>query len=501
MEPIFNELTDESNKKHAGHFVNRCLNTQDFFWLFLALLVNGALIFYTTQVTLRAFPLSPDEYAYQISADLFAQGKLSIPSPEPREFFDSLSIINNGAYYGKYPPGWPLLLAIGSQLNLTWWVNPVLGLLTLILLFALARTLFSPIVANITMILTLFCPYFIFNSACLLSHPSGLLFLTLAVFSLLASEDNLISFIGFGMTSGFAFLIRPYTTVLVLAPLVFYVLAPALFQRKFTYLRNFFFGAIPPFSFFLALFLLYDYAQTGHPTIQPFELYNPYDHLGFYQNTWAEFIDRFNMKVVKRSWDWICWTGGLPLLVLFLWYRGKRQETNYFKASLLALPAVFLLVGYFFYVGSGIYQYGPRYLYESYSLLLIPAALGVIDTKRWAPLVLAVCLVLNMAKFFGETPAYQKLADDHIKFFEIVRRLSNAIVFVQAKEDPEYFTRNGLDFNGPVLLVLDRGADKNEELMMKYPNRSYYLYSPETPDWEHLLKPYDKKSAKNVSGK
>lgn len=222
-------------------------------WLYVAILVNGGLIFYTTHVTFQGFPYSPDEYSYQISAGLFSTGRLSVPSPEPRAFFDTANIVNNGIYYGKYPPGWPLLLAVGKILNLEWWVNPFLSLLTLALLFVMARNLVSPQVANIAMALTLFCPYFIFNSACLMSHPSGLLFLTLAAYFLIGAELNLESAVGLGMASGFAFLIRPFTAVLVLAPLLLYFLSTALHRGDRLYVKNLLICTVCSFSFSCSL--------------------------------------------------------------------------------------------------------------------------------------------------------------------------------------------------------------------------------------------------------
>lgn len=474
----------------------RLLSTESQSWLLAALFVNGALILYTTYVTLKTFSLSPDEYAYQISAQLFSQGKIAIPSPQPSYFFNVLSCVNNGSFYGKYPPGWPVLLALGNHLGLDWLINPCFGLLSLIVIYFFIRTLFSPVIANTAMILTLACPYFIFNSSCLMPHASCLLLVTLAAYFLLASGDTFVSFLGFGMTAGFAFLNRPFTALLALAPLVLYVIYKAFLRRDSSVFRGLLFGSAPIFAFFVCLFLFYNYLQTGHPFLQPFQIYNPYDRLGFSSYTLGEFWGRFQQKIINRTSDWVIWTGGLPFLVLLFWTRGLSLGSDYRKGVFLSMPALFLLVGYFFYIGSGVFQFGPRYLYESYGLFLIPAAMGVMTTKRWAPLVLGICLTLNGIIFFVETPIYGKLADEHARFFEIVHRLSNAIVFIQAGDDSAYYTRNGLDFKAPVLLVLDCGAEKNRELIQHYPERSYYLYTGYAPDWDHLLIPYEEKLAK-----
>ncbi len=480
-------------------FFSRWLNTKTYAWLYAAILVNGSLILYTTHVTFQNFPSSPDEYSYQVSAELFSTGRLHIPSPEPREFFDSANIVNNGTYYGKYPPGWPLLLALGKYLGAEWWVNPFFGLFTLILLFAMARALFSPQMANITVAMTLFCPYFIFNSACLMSHASGLLFLTLAAYFLLVAEFSLESALGLGMTSGFSFLIRPFTAVLVLAPLVLFSVGSAIRRGDRFWIKNFSIGAVPVASFFFVLYLFYNYAQTGHPLVQPFEVYAPWERLGFFTHTGDEYWGRLKQNIFERVADWTTWTGWMPLSLLLFWSKGRTLGSDYKKGLLLCVPFLCLLAGYFFYSGSGITQCGPRYLYESFSLILIPAALGLLITKRWIPLGIAVFLLLNISKFVNETAIYRETIQNQVRIFETFHRLSNAIVFIEDPQYPKYFIRNGLDFNGPVLLVRNLGVYKNREIITRFPGRSLYLYNSKFQDWDHVIQPYDEKTLEKKS--
>ena len=87
--------------------------------------------FFTSQITLRNFPNSGDEYSYLISAKLFSDGKLSVPSPHHRKFFDFNHIVNDGKFYGKYSPGWPFFLMFGELLGFPGLVNVVFAVLTL----------------------------------------------------------------------------------------------------------------------------------------------------------------------------------------------------------------------------------------------------------------------------------------------------------------------------------------------------------------------------------
>jgi hypothetical protein len=68
------------------------------------------------------------------------------------------------------------------------------------------------------------------------------------------------------------------------------------------------------------------------------------------------------------------WTGGIPLGVLLALLSKPRSHSFTQKTWLFTAPALILLVGYFFFPGSGTLQYDPRYLYEFFGLLLIPAA-------------------------------------------------------------------------------------------------------------------------------
>jgi hypothetical protein len=488
---LMSEISDEKNTFRKGW--GQLLGTEGYGWLLTAVLINGILILLTARFTLQSFSLSPDEYAYRISAQLFTQGKLSVPSPQPPGFFDTLGIVNHGTYYSKYPPGWPLLLACGLKLGLDWLVNPIFGILTLVVLFALARALFSPAIANITMILTLACPYFIFNSACFLSHASCLLFITLAVYLLMIPEKNFLSFLGFGMLAGFAFLIRPFTVLLALAPFVFYLIFQSFQQKQPSVQRGLLFGSLPTFIFFIALFLLYNYAQTSHPLLQPFEVYNPNDRLGFFDHTLNEYWGRFSYNILQRSADWIMWTSGIPLLALVFIFRGKLTHPVYQQGLLFGLSAAFLLVGYYFYAGPGPFQYGPRYLYESFAFMLVPAAIGVLSAGRFVPFLLIFVLFLNGIGFIQKTFTYKTMTEDHIQFFKDANQLSNAVIFIHSSDydSSAYFTRNGLDFKGPVLLLLDLGDKNNRQFMRLHPDRSFYFCDFDTSNGKKLFEPYN----------
>ena len=147
--------------------------------LAVVIAINLGLMLYTGQSTLRDFPNSGDEYAQYISALIFSEGKLSVPSPVPKDWFTFVHTINDGKFYSKYAPGWPLFLAAGIAAHVPWLMNPIFGSLTLLALYRIARRHYSVRAANLAVLCTLGNPFLIFNSASYFTHPSCLFFLCL----------------------------------------------------------------------------------------------------------------------------------------------------------------------------------------------------------------------------------------------------------------------------------------------------------------------------------
>ena len=476
------------------------LNTGKPYWLYLALAVNIPLVFYTALSTLQKFPNSSDEYDYLTSARIFDQGRVSVPSPEPQDFFDLNGMVNNGAYYGKYPPGWPALLTPFVPMGLAWAVNPVLGILTLVVLYLLTQSMFSNAAANTAMALTLVNPYFIFNSASFFSHTSCLLFVAVAAYFLFRPNRFWVSALGFGFFAGWAFLIRPFTAPLVLGPLALYRMWNLWQKKDWPALRAWSQGVLLVTLAFLALYLAYDYAETGHPLLSPFSVYDPKDVLGFHgyydnQHYFYNPVNGLLGNVLGRLVFLAQWSAGAPFWLLVFLLNRKKQGKFYGRGFALALCFVSLLAGYYFYWGSGGFQYGPRYLYESYVFLLALSAMGVLTFRRRIPLLLALLLVLNTWKFAEATDFYRNQVRDRTDVFRTVRDagLTNAVVFLQTGAgtmQAEDLTRNNLDFNGPVLLVRELGPEKDREMIQSRPNRSYYVYTFDDLKREGRLEPY-----------
>src|SRR4051812_37766120 len=62
-------------------------------------------------------PIEQDEYSYLLSADTFAQGRVTNPTPPQPEFFESPHILVKPVYVSKYQPGQGLIMSLGQKLT------------------------------------------------------------------------------------------------------------------------------------------------------------------------------------------------------------------------------------------------------------------------------------------------------------------------------------------------------------------------------------------------
>jgi hypothetical protein len=463
--------------------------------LAFTLVVNAILIFWVGSATLQRFPNSGDEYAYLLSAELFAGGKLALASPEPRGAFRINHVLDGGRTYGKYPPAWPAFLAIAVRAGAPWAANLVLGLAAVVVIYLLARRHFSVPTANLAVLLAVGCPFLVFNSASLYAHPFCLLFLALAALSLfecLARPDRARWYPLLGLSAGLAFAARPFTAVVALAPLGVLALVraapgPRLSRWRLALL------AVPPLLTVLGLFFLYNRLQTGSFWLQPFQLYDPTDTLGFHRHPRSP-LARLETHVVERLLGLTTWAALTPLLLLPALQRlgpGPRPRL----IALLAVPLA-LLSAHYFYWGQGWNEYGPRYLYESLFALLILAALGVQRLGAWAPLALALALGCNAWKLTAGHAFHAEEVRQRREPYRLAAEqgLDDAIVFIGTRSGTMLasdLARNGTRFDGPVIFARDRGS-LNAELVARHPGRRIYRFAFDPARGRGRLLPYDR---------
>ena len=116
-----------------------------------------------------------DEVAYVWQAQAIAGGHLTLPSPShEKSFLVPFVVDHNGQRFGKYPLGWPVMLAVGELLGVRPLVNALLAGFAVWLTYHLGKRIFGETVGLLAAGLTLTSPFFLMNSGSLLSHPFGL---------------------------------------------------------------------------------------------------------------------------------------------------------------------------------------------------------------------------------------------------------------------------------------------------------------------------------------
>ncbi len=372
---------------------------------FLFSLLAVALAWGISERVFERLPHLEDEIAYVWQARVIAENaSISLPSPpEPQSFLVPFVVDYEGRRFGKYPLGWPMVLAFGVRFGLRDWVNPLLAGLAVWLTYRLGEKLLGPRLALLSIVLLLTSPFFWLNAASLLSHVWGMV-LTL-VFALGWLSANVHEFsrmdtkgdegtrkatplpprgreslplVTAAVALGVLALSRPFSAVAVALPFAFHGLY--LFFRGDGRTRRRLLGFAFLAVTIASLHFVWQYALTGDFFRNPYTLWWEYDKVGFgpghgvlpgghtLHQAWLN--TRFSLRAGASDlfgWGRLSWLFLLPGM-----WKLRR------KAGAWLITGVFfsLLVLYLAYwVGS--WLFGPRYYFEGLPALVILSAAGI----------------------------------------------------------------------------------------------------------------------------
>ncbi|MBI2940718.1 MAG: glycosyltransferase family 39 protein [Chloroflexi bacterium] len=349
----------------------------------LALLFICAFVItgFASVVVLEGMPHVQDSVAYHFQAKVLAAGRLFAPLPATIEFFEhEFVVMHDGRWFGKYPPGWPALLALGVLVGQPALVNPLVGALGLVAVYFLGRELYSRWVGLGAAVLGLSSPFFVFMSGSMMAHPAGMLFTTLGTLGFVRTQrtGSWPAATATGATFATAFLIRPWSAIVVVATLALFEL-PALVRSPGRALR--WWPAVVVALPFVAAYLGYNDALTGNPLGNTQELWWSFDRLGFGPghgpwpagHTPLNGIWNTSRNLSELHRHLFGWPPALTLSFLavpFVLARPRRADL------LLAAAFASIVIGYWLWWADGI-MYGPRFYYEGLAFLLILTARGV----------------------------------------------------------------------------------------------------------------------------
>jgi hypothetical protein len=122
-------------------------------------------------------PPSGDDYSYLYQAKLLASGKMYAEDPlydqaDPLHDCIKTNCItdNGGRRFSKYPPGWPVILALGAVLGVPWLVDPILGAILVFLILRYVERQMGENMVNVAGLLLTLCLFLGYYGASLRSH-------------------------------------------------------------------------------------------------------------------------------------------------------------------------------------------------------------------------------------------------------------------------------------------------------------------------------------------
>jgi hypothetical protein len=482
--PGFQEILGE---KLIKIFIIAILSIGSIYFLIAGFLFHGKDSSYVISTAL-------DPISYFIQAKIFAAGHINVPSHELKDFFTTGYFINNGKYFSKYFPGWPLLLSIGVVSGLPWIINPILGILTLFVIYLIGKEIYDRTTGLFAAVLLIVSYNYYILTPEYMSEPSSLFFSSLFFYLMVKTQKEpkiLLSSLA-GLSLGILFLIRPFSAVAIALPvLVYFFFSSASNRRdKLISLTSVVLTFLPIFC----IFLLYNYHQTGSIFLTPMEYYNPRDILGFGLRSRDVFmkaiyyspfdaLKNVSISLALLNWDAVLFLSVFIILVII-------NKKNKWDILLFAIVSLVVLLHIFYFVSD------IRYYYASFFALFLLAGRGInLTSISYAKifrghtvknlnnvillfiLTASIVIIISPHKLFSRNAAYGQLRDP----FNIVEKnnLNNAVVFL--KTVPEgynnvtYYIQNPLDFDGKVLFAKDL-KEKNIELMGYYSQKEFYYY-------------------------
>jgi len=469
-----------------------------------AALVTCATVLTFLLVTLVRFGLlkdaaiSDDEHTYAFMGQLFASGRIYVPSLPPplRPFLDNQFIINNGKMYGMYFPGHPVALALGERLHLMGWIPTLSAMLTVPLAFAVSRRIFGLRTALLTLPLLLVSPYFLFPSATLLAHSTAAVLLMAFLYCILRVKERPESlgwWIGAAMALSWATLTRPFSGPVFAAPWLLWLVGD-IWRRgsRRVWLSAGLFCLIGAGA--LSLLLFYQYTLSGSAFVSGYQTFSRLHRWGLIGKALEAMPPLPSIhELMYTLARWNFWLFGWPAsLVLPLCFRRTARGTRLF-AGVVGVLLVYMAIS-----AATIQPVGPVHYSELAVPLVMLSASGLerlVELVRSAmarpalaraaitlPLAATLCALVTYLPVYGSSlraSADLTRAPDEMLAAQGVTR---AVVFVHtlpalyvSPYSWAYYRRNNHpDLTDPILYVNYLGPERNRDFARLFPDRPVF---------------------------
>lgn len=352
--------------------VGRWLERRPRLALLLTAVLGGCLYLSVAHWIFHGRPLLIDEIVEERQAQIFAAGHLWLPTPAHPEFFSSLHMVDaGGRVYSQFPPGGPVLLAIGVLAGCPWVVVPVCAVLS-ILAFAAVLRIAEPSgrVALGATALFAVAPFTVFMSGSHMNHVTALTCILVGAAALVHATARApaaggrpgLAFLS-GLGFGAAATIRPVDALAFAAPAALWYTWRALqTPRRWIDALAALVGVAIPMS---AMFYVNAHT-TGAPLLFGYQVLWGKDHdLGFHQAPWggthtpARGLELINLYFLRLQ-DYLFET---PFPALLPAIGALALTTRWRAADRYLLASCGLITAFYFaYWADGNYL-GPRFVY------------------------------------------------------------------------------------------------------------------------------------------
>ena len=445
---------------------------------------------------LRAFPSSADEFGYTYLAGTLRHLRFW-NAPLPADLRDVLMTVyvpdQDGKRLSQYPPGWPAVLALLPSLRLSALANPILGLISAVLLLFGLRELRTPhTLVPPLLIIALLAPFTLFNDASFFNHTlTGTCLLAVAFFDL---RQRRMPSLWNQVVIGFAFSVVLTTRYEVFGIAFLFYVIDGLLRRRLEFVTTSIATAIAALPVVL-LFGYYNWRITGSPLKTTLAWGAPNISYGLHgvgmegPNSPAQIMS--HMGHYGTGWALFASCAVLPFYAIALWRRLASGTIRWFD---LMLPAIVLF--FVFYPDGGGFQYGPRYWFAGWVMLPLTLAAGFADGRPWRLGRLVFNPVrfgtLQGAAYLGFLAGYAIFAyvqiDARREPLLVAATAPKPAVVLFSRYEVRYvpwqtrtlpieaydFTRNGPDGLGPVVLGRDLGPDRDASLCKQFPDRTVW---------------------------
>ncbi len=481
-------------------------------WILMSSLF--AFVFITTNICsffiFEHIPHIQDSIDQVFHGKIFLLGRLKVPSPEPREFFDFTHMINNGWWYSEYPPGHSFLMSIGHIIHAPWIINPFFGSLCIIIFYFLGKEMFNDRVGRLSAILGSLSPFLIFMSSEFMNHTTTLFFISLFVlgFVRMVNQKRVRDGLLCGFAIGYALNIRPMTAGAIAFPYAIYAIVKLikLFwaerririsihsdSSRFTIACL---SMLIAFVIMAGLLLTFNYYTNGDPfTFGYVVLWGKNHEPGFGHSGWGEphtpkrgVIQTLNnLNAINK------YLFEIPLPALFFALLGIMSPSIKIWDLLLLGSASSLSFAYFFYWFQD-WCFGPRFMFESIYAFIILSSRGIIalpsifkeyfqtqNLQRVKGIFAIIIILCFCIGFSSNLPALVKTYSNNYwgvnrKVQNAVSRMNieNAVIFVRSYYG-SVFAENHPLFESNIVYVRDLGDEKNVRIKERFSNRKFYI--------------------------